>query len=75
MILFGIIFLTGLLNAINPRFMWKKFDYWKAIRGGNKEPTKEPTKSFFFKRRVSGIITMLVIALLISFPYIVMNSE
>jgi hypothetical protein len=37
-IFLGLIFVMGLLNAINPRMMWKTFDSWKA--------TKEPTATF-----------------------------
>lgn len=62
LLIYGVVFIIGLLNAIKPRFMWKTFESWKA--------TKEPTNSFFVVRRVSGIIAMLIIIALILYPYL-----
>ncbi|KGP75927.1 hypothetical protein JT05_07800 [Desulfosporosinus sp. Tol-M] len=39
-------------NAINPRFMWKITDSWKA--------TKEPQDSYFLIRRVGGVIFSII---------------
>jgi ABC-type phosphate transport system permease subunit len=51
-IIFGIFFITGLINFINPRLMWNMTESWKA--------TKEPPKSFFIFRRIIGLIVMLI---------------
>ncbi len=32
MIILGLIFLQGLLNAISPKFLWKIFESWKATK-------------------------------------------
>ncbi|MDV3425762.1 MAG: hypothetical protein LIR50_00560 [Bacillota bacterium] len=60
MIILGIIFLHGLLNAINPKFMWRIFESWKA--------TKEPTNIFFISRRIIGIAEMVIVAAIFLFP-------
>jgi hypothetical protein len=62
MIILGFIFFNGLLNAANPKLMWKIFDSWKA--------TKEPTNTFFISRRVTGIVTMILVVAIFLFPYI-----
>jgi hypothetical protein len=62
MILLGFIFIYGLLNAINPRILWKTFESWKA--------TKEPSNTFFLLRRISGVVSMIVVIVVILFPYI-----
>jgi hypothetical protein len=51
-VIFGIFFITGLLNLINPRLIWNITEGWKA--------TKEPPKSFFVLRRIIGLIVMLI---------------
>lgn len=61
MLIFGLIFVSGLLNAIAPRLMWKTFESWKA--------TKEPSNTYFMARRISGIIALLIVAGLLLFPY------
>lgn len=61
MVIYGVIFLSGLINAINPRFMWRIFESWKA--------TKEPSSSYFRARRISGIVAMLIITALMIYPY------
>ncbi len=62
MMIYGIIFTIGLINAINPRFMWGKFESWKA--------TKEPTETFFLIRRIGGVVVMIIITVIALFPYI-----
>jgi len=42
----------ALSNAINPRFMWKITDSWKA--------TKEPLDSYFLIRRVGGAVFSII---------------
>ena len=61
MIILGIIFLQGLLNAIIPKFLWRIFESWKA--------TKEPTNSYFLLRRILGIVSMLIVVAIFLFPY------
>jgi len=61
MIVLGLIFFIGLLNAVNPRMIWKVFESWKA--------TKEPSNTYFIIRRIFGIVAMLVVASIILFPY------
>lgn len=61
-IILGIIFVHGLINAISPKFLWKIFESWKA--------TKEPTNSYFLSRRISGSIEILVVVAIFLFPYI-----
>ncbi|TGE39403.1 hypothetical protein E4K67_05650 [Desulfosporosinus fructosivorans] len=39
-------------NAINPRFMWKITESWKA--------TKEPQASYFMIRRVAGAVFSII---------------
>lgn len=59
-IIIGIIFISGLINAINPRFFWEKFESWKA--------KKEPSQTYFMVRRISGVIAMVVSAIMLFFP-------
>ncbi len=61
-IILSLIFLQGLLNAINPKFIWRTFESWKA--------TKEPTKAFFLSRRISGVVSMIIVVGLFLFPYL-----
>jgi len=60
--MYFLIFIIGLINAINPKRMWNKFESWKA--------TKEPSNVFFLGRRISGIIVMFLITGVALFPYI-----
>jgi hypothetical protein len=62
MIILGFIFFNGLLNAVNPKLMWKIFDSWKA--------TKEPANAFFISRRIAGIVAMIAVLAIFLFPYI-----
>lgn len=62
-IFYIIIFLTGLINTIAPKWLWKKFDSWKA--------TKEPSNAYFLIRRISGIIVMIIIATIALFPSLI----
>ena len=62
-IFYMIIFAIGLVNAIVPKWFWKTFESWKA--------TKEPTKAYFITKRISGIIIMLVIAVIALAPTLI----
>lgn len=61
-LIYVLVFIQGLLNAINPRFLWNIFESWKAL--------KEPSKGYFLTRRIVGIVSMLIVIALILFPYI-----
>lgn len=61
-IFYGLIFLVGLLTFLNPRFMWKTFQSWKA--------TEEPSKTYFMFQRLAGLFTMLVIGFIFLLPYL-----
>ncbi len=62
MIIFGVIFFTGLMNAINPRILWKHFESWKA--------KEEPSAAYFMMRRISGIVAMLIVSAMFIYPYL-----
>jgi len=59
-IIIGLIFISGLINAINPRFFLGKVESWKA--------KKEPSKTYFMVIRISGVIAMIVSAIMLFFP-------
>ena len=59
-IFYIIIFVIGLINAIAPKWYWKTFESWKA--------TKEPTKGYFITKRISGIIIMIISAVIALSP-------
>ncbi|WP_026477926.1 DUF6199 family natural product biosynthesis protein [Alkaliphilus transvaalensis] len=67
-ILFGVvmimvILIRGLLDAINPKFLWKISKGWKA--------TKEPPNSYFISIRIFGIGSVILASLLFLLPYII----
>ena len=62
-IFYIIIFAIGLVNAIAPKWFWKTFESWKA--------TKEPPKTYFITKRISGIIIMIVIAVIALAPTLI----
>ena len=51
-IILGLFFVIGLINLINPKFMWKLLESWKA--------TKEPSKLYFIMRRIGGLIFVAI---------------
>ena len=53
-IFYIIIFSIGLVNAVAPRWYWEKFESWKA--------TKEPSRTYFLVKRITGVIIMIIIA-------------
>ena len=61
-IFYGLIFLMGLINFVNPRFMWKTFQKWKA--------TEEPSKTYFLFQRFAGLLAMLIIGYVFLLPYL-----
>lgn len=62
-IFYVIIFSIGLVNVIAPKWCWKTFGSWKA--------TKEPTKTYFLTRRISGIVVMIIIAAIALAPTLI----
>ena len=60
-VIIAVIFVLGLINAIKPRFLWEKFESWKA--------KEEPSSAYFMVRRIAGIFVMIV-ALMMFFPYL-----
>lgn len=62
-IFYIIIFAIGLVEAIAPKWFWKTFESWKAA--------KEPTKAYFITKRISGIIIMIVIAVIALAPTLI----
>lgn len=61
-LLYSFAFIIGFINFINPRWMWKTFESWKA--------TKEPSVTFFRFRRITGLIVMVLITIVAFFPYV-----
>ena len=62
-IFYIIIFASGLVSAIAPKWHWKTFESWKA--------TKEPTKAYFLRKRIFGIIIIIVIAVIVLAPTLI----
>lgn len=65
--IFGLFFVIGLINFINPRLMWKINDSWRA--------TKEPPKSYFAIRRIGGLIAMMIPIFWILFVYYMAHKK
>ncbi len=57
-VLFVIAFISCLLEALFPRWFWETFESWKAA--------KEPSKAYFRGKRISGIIGMVIIAVIVA---------
>ena len=62
MIIFGVLFLLGLIETIAPRYTWRLFESWKA--------KSEPSKAYFFMRRLGGIVLILILVFIWFFPQI-----
>ena len=62
-IFYIIIFVIGLVNTIAPKWFWKTFESWKS--------TKEPQKAYFITKRISGIIIMIVVAVIALAPTLI----
>jgi len=62
-IFYIIVFALGFVNAVAPKWYWKTFESWKAV--------KEPTKTYFTVKRISGIIIMIIIAIAASAPALI----
>ena len=62
-IFYIIIFLIGLVNAVAPKWFWKNFESWKA--------TKEPSRTYFLVKRITGVIAMIIIAIIALAPSLI----
>lgn len=62
-IFFAVIFAVCLLEALFPKWCWETFESWKA--------TKEPSKAYFLMKRISGIIGMIIIAVIALSPTLI----
>ncbi len=62
-VFYAIIFVILLINAINPRYLWKTFESWKA--------KSEPTDAYFKVRRITSIIGLIIITLIMVGPTII----
>lgn len=62
MMVFGMLFLIGLVEAIFPRYAWRLLESWKA--------KSEPSRAYFFVRRLGGIVLMLMIIFIWFLPQI-----
>lgn len=62
-IFLAVLFAVGLTNAVAPRWVWKNFESWKAVR--------EPPKAYFITQRIIGIVQMLAVVLIIAIPTII----
>ena len=66
-IFLGLFFVIGLINLINPKFMWKLLEGWKV--------TKEPSKLYFIMRRIGGLIFMAIPVVYLYFINYVANQK
>ena len=62
-ICFIILFVGCAVNAFAPKWCWKTFESWKA--------KEEPTAAYFLVKRISGIIGMIVIAVIALMPTVI----
>jgi len=60
---YAVIFAACLLEALFPKWCWKTFESWKAA--------KEPSKAYFFRNRVAGIIGMVIITVVALAPTLI----
>ncbi len=60
---YALIFAACLLEALFPKWCWKTFEGWKAA--------EEPSEAYFLRRRVAGIIGMVIIAAIASAPTVI----
>ena len=62
-IFYIIIFSIGLVNVVAPRWYWEKFESWKA--------TKEPSRTYFLVKRMTGVVVMIIIATIALVPALI----
>ncbi|WP_295736094.1 DUF6199 family natural product biosynthesis protein [uncultured Oscillibacter sp.] len=44
----AVVFAAGLAEALFPKWCWKTFESWKAV--------KVPSKAYFLRRRIEGVL-------------------
>lgn len=57
---YALVFAACFLTALFPKWCWKTFDSWKAV--------KEPSKAYFLRKRIEGVIGMVVITAIAAAP-------
>lgn len=62
-LIFIVAFVACLIEALFPKWCWKTFESWKA--------KEEPSKAYFTRNRISGIIGMLIIAAIALAPTLI----
>jgi len=62
-VFYVIISLTLLINVLNPRYLWKILDSWRA--------KSEPTEAYFKVRRITSMIGLIVITFIMAGPIII----
>ena len=62
-VFYAFIFIACLLEALFPKWCWKTFESWKA--------TKEPSKAYFLRMRIAGIIGMVIITAIALAPTLI----
>ncbi len=60
MIMAVILSVLFIINIINPRLFWEKFEGWKA--------KEEPSKAYFRARRIQSVIALIILIFIIIFP-------
>ncbi len=60
MIMAIILSILFIINIINPRLFWEKFESWKA--------TKEPSEAYFKAKRITSAIALVILVVIIIFP-------
>ena len=61
------LFVSCLLEALFPKWCWKTFASWKAA--------EEPSKVYFLRKRVSGVIGMIVAAAIALAPTLIAHLD
>jgi uncharacterized membrane protein len=59
----AVVFAAGLAEALFPKWCWKTFESWKAV--------KEPSKTYFLRRRIEGIIGMVIASAMMLGPTLI----
>ena len=59
----AVVFAAGLVEALFPKWCWKTFESWKAV--------KEPSKAYFLRRRIEGIIGMVIASAIMLGPTLI----
>ena len=66
-VLYLIVFMACLLEVLFPQWYWQTLESWKA--------TKEPSKAYFLRMRVTGIIGMVIITAISLAPTLIAHFD